>query len=413
MNDTTPPRAAAASMIVEDMAWCWWTRPRAVRLGDILYLGALNALGEIVVAEVDVPTGATRRSLLARFEDDDHNNPAIVVEPGRPLVAFYSRHDADDALRYRISVRPTDISEWREERVLTFGGVTTYAEVHVRGDDLYLFTRVDETRWGYRRSRDFAETWEAAKDFLAFDTDQQVYMATALLADKRTLRVAVSGHPKEYEKKPLHDVFAAVVDLETGAVTHPGDGKVIAHLYDGTGLPLDYRDLERVHDTPSERTVNLLDVSDGPDFEVGFVSKIKDDRSTRDARYHVTTLRDGVWRTEDIVGAGAKFGYIDAGFYVGGMAFPERSPGGCVYLTREADGLWYLERFDRNAAGIFTPRLLLPASATRLTRPWAVTNPADGLEVVALALERYGEEYFGWLSHPVTAGFIAPGASRR
>jgi hypothetical protein len=108
-----------------------------------------------------------------------------------------------------------------------------------------------------------------------------------------------------------------------------------------------------------------------------------------------------------------KFGYIGAGLYVGGLAFPERSPGGRVYLTREADDLWYLDRWDRDAAGAWTPRLLLPASATRLTRPWAVTNPADGLEVVALALERYGETYSGWLSHLVTAGAITPGARRR
>ena len=163
----------------------------------------------------------------------------------------------------------------------------------------------------------------------------------------------------------------------------------------------------------AERTVNLFDVGDGPVFEIGFVSKLKDDASTSDARYHVTSLRQGKWRSEDIVGAGAKFGYVDAGFYVGGLAFPDRSPGGRIYLTREADGLWYLERWDRDAAGTWAPRLLLPASATRLTRPWAVTNPADGLEVVALALERYGETYFGWLSHLVTAGSITPGARRR
>ena len=166
-----------------------------MRLGDALYLGALNARGQIVVASSDPQTGISRKAILARFEDDDHINPAVVVEPGRPLVAFYSRHDADDALRYRISARPTDISEWREERVLQFGGLTTYAEVHARGDELHLFTRVDETRWGYRRSPDWAETWEAPKDFLAFDTDQEVTMATVLLADERTLRVAVSGHP--------------------------------------------------------------------------------------------------------------------------------------------------------------------------------------------------------------------------
>src|SRR5262249_9670101 len=99
----------------------------------------------------------------------------------------------------------------------------------------------------------------------------------------------------------------------------------------------------------------------------------------------------------------AKFGHNDAGLYVGGMAFPDRSPGGRVLLTREQRGLWHLEQWNRNAGGEWKPRLLRPPSRTRLTRPWAITNPADGFEVSALALERYGEEYFGTLSHLIAA----------
>ena len=85
---------------------------------------------------------------LAQFERDDHNNPALLAVEGKPLVAFYSRHDPDDALRIRISSRPLDIAEWGEERILQFNGMTCYAQVHALGDELHLFTRVDETRWG-------------------------------------------------------------------------------------------------------------------------------------------------------------------------------------------------------------------------------------------------------------------------
>jgi hypothetical protein len=390
--------------IIEDIAWCWWTRPRAVRIGNEIYFGALDSNGRIVVATYDLARRTAYKVILAGFEDDDHNNPAIVVEPDRPLIAFYSRHGIDDALRYRVSSRPLDISAWTDERVLQFGGTTTYAEVHLRGDTLHLFTRVDETRWGYRRSSDWASSWEEPRDFLAFDTDQQVYMASALLPDKRTLRIAVSGHPKEWMSKPLHDVWACTVDLESGAVSLPSDQRVIGNLSDGSGLPLDYHHLERVFAAPPDRTVNLFDVSDGPLFEIGFVSKVKDDSSTTDARYHVAFHGGGRWITEDIAPAGAKFGYIDAGFYVGGVAFPDHSPSGQVFLTREHHGLWHLEQWNRDAAGAWSPRLLLRPSATRLTRPWAVTNPVYGLEVVALALERYDEEYFGTLSHLIAAG---------
>ncbi len=392
--------------LISNMAWCWWTRPRAVRIGDAAYFGALDSAGHMLAAKLDLATGASEKFLLAGFEDDDHNNPALVTTPDKPLVAFYSRHDEDDALRVRVSARPLDISEWGPETVLTFNGATCYAQVHPIGDELHLFTRVSETRWGYAMSPDWAKSWGPTRDFLRFDTDQQVYMATVLLPDGHTMRLGVSGHPKEYEKKPLHDVWAAVVDLRSGDVTLPsGDSTPIANLRTGQGLPLDYRALELVQKTPADRTVNMMDVSDGPVFEIAFTSKIKDDHSNRDARYHVAALRDGGWQVETVAMAGKRFGYIHAGFYVGGAAFPDRTPGNVVYVTREDGGLWSLERLTRGADGVWQPHILIPPQETRLTRPWAVTNPAPGLEVVALALEHYPDDsYYGTLSHLVGAG---------
>lgn len=401
----------AIAPLIADMAWCWWTRPRATRLGDDVYFAALDSKGGMVAARLNLTTGRTEKSRLAAFEDDDHNNPALLAVAGKPLVCFYSRHDAEEGLRYRISRTPLELGEWHPEQILAFGGSTTYAEVHVVGGELHLFTRVDETRWGWRLSRDWARTWEAPRDFLSFDTDQQVYMGTALLADGRTLRIGVSGHPKEYEKKPLHDVWACLVDLVSGAVTKPSTGELIGNLRTGDRMPLPETALELVQRTPAERTVNLLDVSSGPVFEVGFVSKIKDDGSTRDARYHVASLRSGRWLVEDVAPAGAKFGYIDAGLYVGGVAFPERAGDGQVYLTREEQGRWHFEFWRRGADGRWSGQDLVPPGPMRLARPWAVSPPAPKLGAVALALERYAEDsYYGSLSHligaPLPEGFV-------
>ncbi len=394
--------------LVSDMAWCWWTRPRATRVGDSLFVAALDSRGGMIAARYDISTGRLERSRLAQFEDDDHNNPALLAVPDKPLVCFYSRHDAEEGLRYRVSRRPLDVGDWEEERILTFGGPTTYAQVHRVADDLHLFTRVNETRWGWRMSRDWARSWQEPRDFLSFDTDQQVYMATALLSDGRTIRVGVSGHPKDYEQKPLHDVWACLVDLATGAVTKPRTGEVIGNLRTGDRMPLRESALELVSRTPADRTVNLLDVSSGPIFEVGFVSKIRDDNSTRDARYHVARLHEGGWLVENVAPAGAKFGYIHAGLYVGGLAFPERAAAGQLYLTREENGRWHFEFWRRDASGRWRGSDLVPPGATRLARPWAVSPPSPRLGALALALERYADDsYYGSLSHLI--GVPLPG----
>lgn len=392
--------------LIENLAWCWWTRPRASRVGDALFIGGIESGGGIVAAKINLKTRQIERARLAQFEDDDHNNPALLAVGGKPLICFYSRHDAKEGLRYRISKSPLSAAEWGPEQTLTFNGSTTYAEVHVAGSEIHLFTRVDEIRWGWRMSADWGNSWSEARDFLSFDTDQQVYMGSALCADGRTLRIGVSGHPKEYEKRPLHDVWAAQVDLVTGVVTTP-NGKLLGNLRSGENVPLNYSALDLVQKTAPERTVNLLDVSSGPVFEIAFVSKVKDDLSTRDAQYHVASLRDGAWQIETVAPAGAKFGYIDAGLYVGGMAFPEQAPAGIVYLTREAEGLWHLEEWHRRAGGHWAGADLVAAGPVRLTRPWPVTPPTPSLSVVALELERYADDsYFDTRSHLIGAAGV-------
>ena len=76
MAALAPPRR-----LIEDMAWCWWTRPRAARIGDRICLAAVDSAGGMIVAALDLKTGAVQRERLAQFEADDHNNPALLVVP--------------------------------------------------------------------------------------------------------------------------------------------------------------------------------------------------------------------------------------------------------------------------------------------------------------------------------------------
>jgi hypothetical protein len=390
--------------LIDDMAWCWWTRPRATRIGNDVYFAALDHEGGMIAARYELGSGRVQRSKLAQFEDDDHNNPALLAVEGKPLVCFYSRHDAEEGMRLRISEGPLDLSRWTEERVLKFNGSTTYAQVHPLGDELHLFTRLDGPRWAWTMSPDWGVTWNVPRDFLSFDTDWLIYMPTAMLTDGHTLRIAVSGHPREASAKPLHDIWACLLDLETGAVTLPSSGKEIGNLRTGVGMPLNYPALELVQKTAADRTVNLFDVSSGPVFEIGYVSKFKDDMTTRDGWHHVASLRDGRWVVDDIAPTGRKFGYIDAGFYVGSIAFPERAASGQLYLTREAEGLWHFEYWQRGADGRWSATPLAAPGPQRLTRPWPVSPPSPDLSVVALALERYADDsYYASLSHLVGA----------
>eukprot|EP01035_Chromulina_nebulosa_P001828 gene1828-2463_t len=100
---TDAGQLAPPQPVIVDMAWCWWTRPRATRIGSVIYFAALDHAGGMIAARYDLDSKTTQRTRLAQFEDVDHNNPALVAVAGKPLVCFYSRPDAEEGLRYRIS----------------------------------------------------------------------------------------------------------------------------------------------------------------------------------------------------------------------------------------------------------------------------------------------------------------------
>ena len=56
----------------------------------------------------------------------------MLAVDGKPLVCFYSRHDAEEGLRYRISKSPLSLDDWHPEQILTFDEVVQIAAVHLR-----------------------------------------------------------------------------------------------------------------------------------------------------------------------------------------------------------------------------------------------------------------------------------------
>lgn len=391
---------ARAPRLIADGAWCWWTKPRATVIDGETYLGVIDEAGAIVVAHLDLDGRETVRAELARVEDDDHNNPALLVDRERPPICAYARHDEEPFVRLRIGARPLDLAEWGPEQRVGFPGVTSYAQLHPFDDRLLMFSRAGVTAWCVARSDDWGRTWSEGVPFIALDTDQEVYMPTALLPDGRTVRVAISGHPKRYERRPVRDVLVCLIDLETSDITRPGDGVRIGNVRSGEGLPLDESSLELAHRPEPGRTLNLFDVGRGERFEIGFASKREGDRATVDGAYEVAALTADGWRTEHLVASGGIFGYIHAGMYVGGLAFPSAGPSGRVAIARESDGTWHLEEWTRGDDGVWQPAPLAPPGRSRLVRPWALEGAA-ARGYLALELERYDGSYVGTRSHVV------------
>ena len=69
----------AVKPLIEDMAWCWWTRPRATRIGDEVYFGALDTLmtadSEALLQVNDV--GPVVAESVCQFFAEPHNLEVI------------------------------------------------------------------------------------------------------------------------------------------------------------------------------------------------------------------------------------------------------------------------------------------------------------------------------------------------
>lgn len=321
-------------------AWSWWTRPRAVSVGGVVYIGSTTRDGSVIVEEwTDDETVRKRHTISAlEGEQDDHNNPALFLAEGQVPIVMYARHDKEKQLRYRRGTTPfvagADLGEFDAEQTISTAtgfspGNCTYVIAHVHDGTIYAWTRAGE--WGFTRSTDWGQTWSTPQ--AVFDSPFSLYMAARQVGD--TLRVALTQHPKN-SSPPDQAVYYAEVDLNTGSIT--ANGSPLGNL-DGTNLPIDFDDCDEVGDVAAGWGSWVYDVS--PDGAAVLWSSFDRADVAATSEYHYSHLAGGTWTTHDIVAAGATFeGTTEP--YLGGAQFAED---GTVILSRRDGADWVVERW--------------------------------------------------------------------
>ncbi len=114
-------------------AYCWFADPRAVRNvnpatgSDKTYVGSIDTDGTLKALQYDATTGAQAEVILeSNFQPDDHNNPTFLVLPDHRVMIFWSEHTAEPRFYYRVSLRPDDITELGERKVVSVEGHGNY-----------------------------------------------------------------------------------------------------------------------------------------------------------------------------------------------------------------------------------------------------------------------------------------------
>jgi hypothetical protein len=109
-------------------AWSWFMDERVIVDRDQLIVSSVRAngtfgdtnsagWGNVELAVLNLKTGAKRLIVLhEKLEQDDHDNPGLLVLPDGRYLATYSRHNVEPRFYCRISTRPHDPFDWEPVR---------------------------------------------------------------------------------------------------------------------------------------------------------------------------------------------------------------------------------------------------------------------------------------------------------
>lgn len=391
-----PKPGQAYPVLTGDGAWCWVGDPRAVYYeGEHrrTYVGWVNAQGDIRVASFDHETGKTQTvTVREELQRDDHANPALLVRPDGRLIVFYSGHRGRWMI-YRVSRRPEDVSSWTDEATVApftgdERGHTYPTPVRLPGDGgtIYMFWRGPGYDVVFATSAS-GESWSEAAPFLD-NGDDRPYAKLEVDRAGAIHFAFTDGNPAEVAANSIYYVRLA------GDVLTTADGSPIARVDE---LPLVPPAGDVVFDSVREGvSAWIWDIavdSEGRPVIVYAVFAAEDDHRYRYARW------DGEsWHDREITPAGGWFPTAPRGarrfttHYSGGLTLDHSDPS-VVYLSRDVDGVYEIERWTTPDGGVSWTSLAITAhSARNNVRPFVpIGTPPDGPQVIWM----HGE-YVDW-----------------
>lgn len=364
--------------------WTWFTDPRAVHASGSTFFGYVNDAGDVAVRAYDHGTDTTGAEtvLSAALEQDDHDNPSLLVRASdSKVLAFYSKHD-DTTVRLRTSSAALDVSAFGSEVSLdaALGGsdYTYPCPIQLTGeasDPIWLFYRdiagATPARYDltYSKSTDGGATWSAGTRVTNID---RAYWKIVQASPTRIDFALTDTHPA-YGNGSIYHVYYE------GGAWFKSDGTSAG------ALPLDTSDMTLVYDgTTTPAWVHDIAIDPGTGRPRIVFATFP---GTTDHRYRAGTWSGSAWSTAEIVAAGTYIPTAGVGanpveaYYSGGVVLDHGDPDTVWASVQTGAGRWDIYGYHTSDGGVSWTGSALTSSGKNI-RPAPVIGADNGLRVM-------------------------------
>jgi hypothetical protein len=366
-------------------AWCWFADPRAVYFDGRTYAGWLDDAGYVVIGALDSADRITTQRIArlgTRALHDDHDAPALLIEPDGRITAFYSHHSGAQ-MYSRTTIHPGDITSWAPQLPTPTNpsGINAYTypnpQYLAAENETYLFWRGAGQPTFARR--DASGAWSPAQALIS-----QPHGVPYVKVDSNgrdTIYFAFTdGHPRN---RVTSIYFAEYRE----AMIRNADGAVIAAL----GSPILPVQADHIYDAGANHGVRAWvdDVAATPDGSAVVLFTTFPRGGSRRV-YHYARWNGRSWHTYDVGDGGATITTTASEhFYSGGMDLDHNDPRN-LYASVGSFGHHRIERLTTPDGGRHWRRTWITGTQTDNVRPVVPRQLAPGSAEVLWMRGSYG-----------------------
>lgn len=339
-------------------AWSWFMDERAIVDRGKLIVGSVRAVGKfdtgrddpdwgnVEIAVMDVASGETRKTVLARhYEQDDHNNPAYYVREDGRYLAVFTKHGSDQIINYSLT-EAGDPLAWggvrafaapeRDPNAAKRPDSVTYSNLFRFPDGkLYDFHRGLDHDPNYIVSRDEGETWEYGGRLMRGRDGYCPYLKYAYDGAGTLHFVATEDHPRHYDNSLYHGF------LRDG-VLYRSDGRKVGELSTSADVDVNAWDFTKVFAGDADNVAWMADIELDEAGRPYVLFTVQVDgrglppgQGGMDLRYYYARFDGQSWNVHEAAFAGHRL-YPHEDDYSGLAALDPQDPD-AVFISTSAD----------------------------------------------------------------------------